>query len=202
MVDAPGADPPGPGRDGDDALLAAVAAGDRGAYARLMERHVDRCYALARRMTGDAAEAEDVVQEAFLRVWTRAADWRPGGAQFATWLYRVTLNLCLDRRRRAGRILAADPVLLEERPDPAPLADAALAAVQDQRRLQDAVADLPDRQRAAVLLTYMEELSNAEVADALDISVGAVESLLVRARRALRGMLAEPQAATARRDAT
>lgn len=170
----------------DDDLLVQAGAGDERAYRALVDRHVGRMTALARRMTGNATEAEDVAQEAFLRVWQKAAAWRRGEAQFSTWLYRVVVNLCLDRRRRkpfAPIEAAGDP------PDPSMGAE--LRLVQDERsRIVSAeLQALPDRQRVALVLSYYEELSNIAAAEVLGISVSALESLLVRARRALRDRL-------------
>jgi RNA polymerase sigma-70 factor (ECF subfamily) len=170
----------------DEELLALVGSGDRQAYHVLVERHGRRVLAMARRMTGNPAEAEDVAQDAFLRVWQRAGDWRDQGAKFTTWLYRVVMNLCLDRRRRkpmAPLEAAGDPA--DERPD----AETALAAGERSRHVEAALAMLPERQRAALVLSYYEGLNNAAAAAALDISVAALESLLVRARRGLRAEL-------------
>src|SRR5690606_18087537 len=89
------------GSDPDLALLGRIAAGDGPACAVLVDRHLGRVVALAWRMLGSRADAEDVAQEVFLRAWQRAASWRPeGGARFSTWLHRVAVNLCLDRLRR------------------------------------------------------------------------------------------------------
>lgn len=173
----------------DDDLIERVAQGDRRAFSALMARHVDHVHALAHRMTGSRSDAEDVVQEAFARVWTKAAGWRRGGARFSTWLYRVALNLCVDLRRR-GRAMVADPEAAEAVADPAPSAETALAAAQRSARVAAAVAQLPERQRAAIVLTYTGGLSNAEAADTLQVSVKAFEALLVRARRDLRAALA------------
>src|SRR3954470_7353737 len=85
----------------DEQLMARVADGDRGAFHRLAGRHLQRGLALARRLTGSGADAEEIVQEALLRVWVNAPRWRPTAA-FRTWFYRVVLNLCLNRRRRPG----------------------------------------------------------------------------------------------------
>jgi RNA polymerase sigma-70 factor (ECF subfamily) len=170
----------------DEDLLALVGAGDRQAYHMLVERHGRRVLAMARRMTGNLAEAEDVAQDAFLRVWQHAAHWQDKGAKFTTWLYRVVMNLCLDRRRRAPMAsldVAGDPA--DERPS----AEAAVAAQQRERAVANALAMLPDRQRAALVLSYYEGLSNAAAAVVLEISVAALESLLVRARRSLRAEL-------------
>lgn len=180
-----------PGADesaADDALMRGVAARDAGAFRMLTERHAARPHRIAWRMLGDAAEAEDVGQEAMLRLWRDAESWRPGGAGVAAWLTRVATNLCLDRLRRRSR-LSGEPV--PERIDEEPLADAALAAEQTRAQVIAAMDRLPERQRAAVVLTYYEELVNAEAAAILEMNIKAFESLLLRARRALRDMLLE-----------
>lgn len=171
----------------DEALVARVADGDRRAYGHLVDRHLDRTVTIARRILNNQADAEDVAQEAFLRLWRHADRFDPGAARFATWFYRVTTNLCLDRTRRAPMAAleaAGDPV------DPAMDQEQSLAAQRTRAAVAAAVADLPDRLRAAVTLTYDGGLSNAEAAKALDVSVKALESLLVRARKALREKLA------------
>jgi len=166
----------------DHDLMARTATGDRRAFRTLAERHTGRALSLARRILGSEAFAEDIVQDALLRVWINAPRWRPEAA-FRTWLYRIVVNLCLNARRRAPHL----PLAAADRmPDPAPAPDAQLQARERDRRIAAAVAALPERQRAAIVLTYQEGLGNAEVAAVLDTSVSAVETLLVRAKRALR----------------
>lgn len=174
--------------DEDDDLMARIAAGDAGAFRRLMDRHVDGAYRLASRVAGSHAEAEDAVQEAFLKVWTKARSWEPGAARFSTWLWRVVLNQSLDARRRP-RQARLDAVAEPEDTRADPLRT--IAERQDEERLNGAVSELPERQRAALALVYGAGASNAEAADALGISIGALEQLLVRARRALRQRLGE-----------
>lgn len=143
---------------------------------------------LAIRMTGNAPDAEEVAQEAFLRVWSAAARWdSSGGARFSTWLYRVVMNLCLDRKRRAP-MLAMDDV--EEPADPGPTGLEHCSDGQARTLVAEALASLPERQRAAVSLCYFGEVSCQDAADSLDISLSALESLLVRGRRALRDFFA------------
>ncbi|WP_114393182.1 RNA polymerase sigma factor [Oleisolibacter albus] len=185
-------DPPVPAvaaEPGDDQLLARIAEGDRAAFARLARRHTPKALSVAQRILGSAAEADEVVQEAWIRVWTRAGTWRPDGtARFSTWLHRIVVNLCLDRRRRpafAGMEEAPDL------PDPSPDAPALLDQAQQARLVGEALRDLPDRQRAALSLCYYEDLSAAEAGRVLGLSVSAVESLLARARRALRARLGD-----------
>ncbi len=174
---------------GDDALLVASASGDARAFRVLVDRHAGQAFAVALRLTGSSAEAEDVVQDAFLRVWRHAGSWRAGGARFATWLFQIVLNLCRDRAR-AGRLRHHLPIEEAfEASDPRPGAEAMLAAQREAQLLLAAVQALPTRQREAVVLTYAAGLSNAEAAAALGVSVGAIESLLVRARRDLRQRL-------------
>jgi RNA polymerase sigma-70 factor (ECF subfamily) len=173
--------------DGDAELLRAVAAGDRSAFDRLSRRHLDRAYGVALRMTGSRADAQDVVQDVFLRLWQRPEAWRPGQAQFSTWLYRVVVNRCLDLKRRPK---GADLDSVAEPQDPDANAEDSLLDAERSRALDSAVNQLPERQRAAIVLTYTAGLRNAEAASAMDISVKAFEALLVRAKRELRDYLA------------
>src|ERR1700704_2055584 len=166
----------------DHDLMARTAQGDGRAFRTLAQRHAGRALALARRILGNEALAEDIVQDAFLRVWTNAPRWRPEAA-FRTWLYRVVVNLCLNEKRRPANLpleQAGDVA------DPAPDAGAMLEARQRDHKLTAAIDALPVRQRAAIVLTYQEGLGNAEAAAVLDISVSGLEALLVRAKRTLR----------------
>ncbi len=180
---------PSPEQADDDALMRQVAARDAQAFAVLAGRHAGRPHRIAWRMLGgDGAEAEDVAQEALLRLWNTASQWRGGGPGVAAWLTRVATNLCLDRLRRRARLSDEAP---PERADEAPLADALIGAEQERAAVIAALDLLPERQRAAVVLTYYEELPNAEAAAMLDMNIKAFESMLLRARRALRSMLVE-----------
>lgn len=174
--------------DPDAELVERVGRGDPAAVQALMARKLSRMLALARRMLGDAAEAEDVTQELFLRAWKQARVWKPGAGRFDTWMHRVALNLCYDRLRRRREDVMADP---PERADPAPGAEAGLIAAATAVRVQAAIDALPERQRTALILCHYQELSNIEAASLLGVSVEAVESLLSRARRTLRGALAD-----------
>lgn len=168
----------------DDELLELTATGNRDAFQTLMERHVKSMLVLAQRVSGNSDDAEELVQDAFLKVWTQAPKWRrDGAAQFSTWLYRVVLNGCLDRRRRpvwTGLDEAA------ELADTAPGAAHHLAQRQNRAILQDAMAVIPDRQRAALFLHYFSEISAPQAAQVLDITVPAMEALLIRGKRALK----------------
>lgn len=177
-----------PVADPDADLVARVGQGDPAAIQALMSRKLSRMLALSRRMLGDAAEAEDVTQEVFLRAWRQARTWTPGAGKFDTWMHRVALNLCYDRLRRRREVVTDTP---PEQVDPTPTAEAGLIGQARAERVRDAVAALPERQRAALILCHYQGLSNIETAALLDISVEAVESLLSRARRALKVSLAD-----------
>lgn len=182
------------GLDGDAVLLRQFAQGDARAAKTLTARLAPRAYGVARRVLGDAAEAEDVTQEAMLRLWRIAPDWQSGQAQVSTWLYRVTMNLCLDlmRRRRGGSPGLDD---IAEPADPAPGAVQRLQNMQRMDALQRALMTLPERQRQAVVLRHFEELSNPEIAGIMEVGVEAVESLTARGKRALATALAGQRAA-------
>lgn len=175
-------------RPSDDELVAAVASGDEAACRALMDRHLARMVALGRRMLGNQADAEEVAQEVFLRVWTHADRWEPGKAQFGTWLHRVATNLCLDRLRKSRPTddIDAIPDLASGEPGP----DRQLEQRELAARVDAALQQLPERQRAAVVLSHYQGLGNIEAADILGVTVEAVESLLSRARRQLRVSLA------------
>jgi RNA polymerase sigma-70 factor (ECF subfamily) len=175
--------------DPDAEWVRKAGAGDARAAETLVRRHLARMVALARRMLSDAAEAEDVAQEVFLRVWREAPRWKPGAAKFETWMHRVALNLCYDRLRRRREKPDADAGLHVA--DPAPLASEAWLAQQRARKVQAALAELPERQRAAIALVHFQELSNIAAAEMLEVSVEALESLLARGRRALKAALAD-----------
>ena len=162
-------------------------AGDQAAARALTLRLTPRVYGHACRMLGNRSEAEDVTQEALMRLWRIAPDWRHGEARISTWLYRVVANLCTDRFRRA-RDLALDAV-----PEPEDGADSAADRMQQASRadaLQQALNRLPERQRQAVILRHIEGLANPEIADIMEISVEAVESLTARGKRSLADDLA------------
>jgi RNA polymerase sigma factor (sigma-70 family) len=174
--------------DPDDELLASVAKGDPAAVRALVARKLPRILSLAHRMLGDQAEAQDVAQDAMMRAWKQAPRWTPGQAKFDTWLHRVALNLCYDRLRRRREIATDAP---PERPDEGPAPDRGLLAADVGRRVAQAMAGLPDRQREALVLCHYQELGNIEAASLMEISVEALESLLGRGRRALRAALAD-----------
>ena len=174
--------------DPDEELVLRAGQGDPAAVQALVTRKLRRVLNLAERMLGDPAEAEDVAQETFFRAWRYAAGWRPGAAKFDTWLHRVALNLCYDRlRRRREQVMAEPPDMV----DPGPAPDRGLEAEDIGGRVRLAMLALPERQREAIVLCHYQELGNIEAAQVMGLSVEALESLLSRGRRALRGALTD-----------
>ena len=169
----------------DETLVAALARRDQRALAQLVQRHGGWAARFAERMTGDAQTAEDVVQNAFLRLWNSAERWE-GRSRFTTWFYRVLHNLAVDelRRRRSGH-----EELDEALEDPAPAPPDVLERERRDARVRAALDRLPGRQRAALVLRHYEDCSQGEAAEILGISEGALESLLSRGRAALRAQL-------------
>ena len=170
----------------DNALLVRYANGDDVAAAALTARLTPMVFGLARRLLGNAADAEDVTQEAMLRLWKIAPDWRQDEAKPSTWLYRVTTNLCTDRLRRRRSVPLDD---IAEPVDDTPGIEHRLHNAVRVQALNKALDTLPDRQREAVVLRHLEGLANPEIAEILAISVEAVESLIARGKRALAAQL-------------
>lgn len=171
--------------DPDEDDLRQVIEGDGRAASRLYGKYAFRLYRLAFLALRDSAEAEDVMQETFLRLWKQAQNWKPG-TPLLPWLLRVAANLCNDRIRRRRWLVHEPP---PDRADPAESGFETLQSGQVQARMRWAMAKLPSRQRRALQLTAGECLSNAEAGAALGISELAMESLLARARRNLRKWL-------------
>ena len=182
--------------DPDAELLPRIARGDQLAIRALVVRKLPRLIALCMRMLNDRGEAEDVAQESFLRVWNQAGNWQSnvesGGAKFDTWLHRVALNLCYDRLRvRKDYLYAHGDEDVPELIDPALIPEQRLAKSQQGDVINAALALLPSRQLEALVLQYYQALSNIEAADLMTVIVEALESLLSRARRNMRALLAK-----------
>jgi RNA polymerase sigma-70 factor (ECF subfamily) len=170
----------------DETLLARYAQGDAAAARALTLRLTPRVYGHAVRLLGDRAEAEDVAQEALLRLWRIAPDWRTGEAKVTTWLYRVTANLCTDRLRRRRSTGLEAVAEIESGAEPV---EARMQREERAEALQRALMELPERQRQAVVLRHIEGLGNPEIARIMDIGPRAVESLTARGKRALEAIL-------------
>jgi RNA polymerase sigma-70 factor (ECF subfamily) len=170
----------------DGSLLAGMARGDLASFRILVDRHLAAVVALARHTLHDEAEAEDVAQEALLRLWRSGAELDVSAFGIRPWLRKVTVNLCIDRVRSSRRMDVVDEVL--EVADP-PLQSSGLEQADLAKRVQTALAALPERQRMALTLFHYEGLSQSEIGGLMGVSEEAVESLLGRARRALKAVL-------------
>lgn len=167
----------------DAALAVKVASGSRAAFRHLVDRHLAFVVAVARNVVGDGAEAEDIGQEAFLRLWKSAGSLKIGADGIRPWLGRVARNLAIDYLRSRKRLEDRDetPELVIQ-----PSQQDHVEAGDRRARVRQAIDQLPDRQRVALTLFHFEAFSQADVADALQVSQDAVESLLARARRRLK----------------
>lgn len=169
----------------DEVLITRIAAGDRRAFESFTRHHGDFLFATAVRMMRTRPDAEDVAQETLLRVWQKAATWSPsGGASVRTWVYRIAYNLCIDmiRRRRPSGALPETLSSPEQ-------ADDMIKQKERAHHVGEALKQLPERQRAALVLCHYQGLSNGEAADVMGTSVKSIESLLIRARRQMRAIL-------------
>ncbi|WP_306250942.1 RNA polymerase sigma factor [Parvularcula sp. IMCC14364] len=174
--------------DPDLDYVRGVARGDAAAARVLVDAYGDRLMAVAYRMLGTRDAAEDIVQEAFIRMWKHACTWQPETAVFSTWLHRVTINLCYDRLRKAST--RYEHAAGDDLPDSADTRADGLQSLEEAERavlLRAALERLPERQKTALVLCHFEEMTNAEAAEIMEVSVQAVESLLARARRGLKG---------------
>lgn len=193
------ADPSSPLNDEcalDFALMVRVGEGDHAAFRQLVERHQNAVIGTVAKMLGNAAESEDIAQQVFLRIWRNAKRYRPD-AKFTTYLFTITRNLVYNETRRRSRKkeVSSDEreensnLTVEASPDRQP--DAELLQAELQRKVDEAIASLPETQRMAVVLRRYEQLSYEEIAVVLKLSVSAVKSLLFRARTSLREALSD-----------
>jgi RNA polymerase sigma-70 factor (ECF subfamily) len=168
----------------DQALLALIQEGSHHAFAELVQRHSERFYRLAYRHVQNRETAEDIVQDAFLRLWENPANWQPGrNSKFTTWFYRIVVNLSFDWQKKKRPVpLDEDMPLVDQRET----ADQAMIRSQEQRLLEKEIATLPERQRVALNLCFDEGLSNQEAADAMGVSLKALQSLVMRAKTTLK----------------
>ncbi len=169
-------------KETDNVLLVAFANGDRRAAQQLTERLMPKIYAHAYYRLGNIADAEDVTQESFLKLWKFAPKWKDDRAQVSTWLYRVVSNLCKDRYRRAT---LEDLGNAQEPADGIQSPSDKIDEQYRQKVLYDKMSMLPENQRLAVQLRHIDELTNPQIAEIMDLSVEAVESLTARGKRKL-----------------
>lgn len=180
------------GEIADERLMLRIQNGDHRAFAILVERHTQRFYATAMRHVGDPAQAEDIVQDAFLKLWHKPQSFDPAkaqktGAKFTTWFTRVVTNLAIDSLRKKKP--QAAPEALEFIEDGRAGADETLDADDKARALEGAIQALPERQKLAINLCFYEGLSNKEAAEIIGVGVKALESLIMRAKKSLKETL-------------
>jgi RNA polymerase sigma-70 factor (ECF subfamily) len=171
--------------DLDDAsLIRKIQQGSHEAFATIVNRYSNRFYRIAYRLVFNKGDAEDMVQEAFLKLWERPQLWNPSKqAKFTTWFYKVVINLCLDLNKKKKPLdLPEDKDLLDRHPGQ----DVLLGIHQEQALLEGFIKQLPERQQLALNLTFYEGLSNQEAADIIGIKVKALQSLIMRAKTTLK----------------
>ena len=166
--------------------MARVQQRDQGAFTALLDRHLVGLQRFLLRFTGNQADADELCQEAMLRVWSHARRWQSERAKFSTWLYRIARNLAIDRHRQRHDSSSDE---LASIIDAGADAITVLDEARRKQRIQLAVAALPERQRTALMLCHFDGFSNQDAAAVLEVSVDALESLLARARRTLKTTL-------------
>lgn len=171
----------------DHALLALIQEGSHEAFAMLVQRHAERFYRLAYRYVHNRETAEDITQDAFLKLWETPGRWQPErNNKFTTWFYRIVVNLCLDWQKKK-RPLALEPEALVV--DEQDTVETAMIDTQEQRMLEQEIAALSERQRLALHLCFEEGLSNQEAAEVIGIRLKALQSLIMRAKATLKERL-------------
>lgn len=167
-------------------LMRQVRDGNRNAYRQLLDQQLPSVTRYVMRMTGTNHEAEDITQEVFLRLWTHAGRFNAGKAKLTTWLHNIAHNLCIDYFRKSGRLVGED-FIVESGGGVEPEQD--MMDNNAATRVHDALMQIPERQRSAIVMCHYQELSNKEAAAVMEISVDALESLLARGRRNLKTLL-------------
>ena len=168
----------------DEMLLLKIQEGDHEAFSTLVYRHTERFYRIAYRMLFNKDNAEDIVQEAFLKLWERPNMW-DGNRQvkFTTWFYRIVTNLCLDHNRKKGTLPLTEVM---EHADNRQGPEASLENAQHKALMDRLIGELPDRQQLALNLCFYEGLSNKEASEIVGVKLKALQSLLMRARTTLK----------------
>jgi RNA polymerase sigma-70 factor (ECF subfamily) len=178
--------------ENDESLMRLIQTGSHQAFSILVRRHTDRFYATAYHLSGNASEAEDLVQEAFLKIWQRPTIWKDDrGAKFTTWFYRILVNMNIDKVRK-NRRMTGDQAL-DYMADKAPTPEDHTVMNEEQVMIEQALDSLPERQRTALNLCFYEGVSNAEAADIMGVKIKALESLLMRAKAGLKDYFAHNQ---------
>lgn len=174
----------------DEELMERLAKGDHQAFCALVRRHTQRFYACAYRVCMNQDDAEDAVQNAFLKIWQNPSVWKTGkGAKFTTWFYRVVNNAAIDIVRKRKNNAGSE--VLEYMPDNASSQEQNLQDKQQQQDLEQAIDALPERQKQALNLCFYDGFSNKEAAEILGVGLKALESLLMRAKAGLKENLVQ-----------
>ena len=168
----------------DESLICLIGDGSHPAFATLVRRHTNRFYRIAYRLVSNKDDAEDVVQEAFLRIWDRPNLWNPGkGAKFTTWFYKVIINLCFDHNKKKRPLALPEGIELT---DQNPGQEALFDAHRRQAMLERCIRELPQRQQLALNLCFYEGLSHHDAAQIVGVKVKALQSLIMRAKTTLK----------------
>ena len=177
----------------DEDLMRCICKGNHQAFTELVAIHTERFFALAYRTLHQQSDAEDVVQSVFIKLWQNPHAWKADKSRFTTWFYRVVLNACHDHQRKFKRIVFADIPALESIMLPCDgeqdLFEQKQELTNKQIRLEAAIADLPTSQQDALNLIIYSELPQKQAADVMGISLKAIESLLVRAKKSLKASM-------------
>lgn len=175
----------------DEELMRAVCNGDQSTYQAIVKQHLNSISHYAFRILGNQKDTEDITQETFLKLWINAEKWQPGKAKLSTWLHRITHNLCIDYLRKHGNTQTQDHVEEEQenQSDWQDRHEASEDRNQQEQLLRNAISNLPENQRNALVLRHYSGFSNKEAADIMDVSVKALESAIARAKRTLRKQL-------------
>jgi RNA polymerase sigma-70 factor (ECF subfamily) len=167
----------------DNQLIKEIKVGNQGAFAILVKKHASKFYAVAFRILGNQTDAEDIIQDLFLKLWKTPDIWQEGrGAKFSTWFYRIITNKCIDfqRKKKPDQILEGYDVVdnsnLEEDLD----------TIERKKMIEKMLQELPERQRIAISLCFYEGFSNQEAAEIMQLNIKALESLLMRAKKTLK----------------
>lgn len=175
----------------DALLLKRITLGDSTAFSILVENHAPRAWKIAARYLARREDVEEAVQDAFVRVWARASDFDETRASFPTWFHTILVRKCIDRLRRLKSHLDAGPDLLnilrDDRPDP----EALNGRRNEDATVRAAIDSLPERQKSAVILCYIEDMPQDEAAKIMGVHIKALEGLLHRAKQSLKGQLAQ-----------
>ncbi|MEK7990968.1 MAG: RNA polymerase sigma factor [Thiotrichaceae bacterium] len=172
----------------DEMLMKDIQAGNQQAFQYLVNQNLASLHGFAQRMLGSNSDAEDVVQETFIRVWNKAHTWKAGKAKLSTWLHRITHNLCVDWQRKPK---VQTMTLTHDVEENTEHSTDSLQREETAQAVETALQQLPERQRSAIVLCYYQGMSNRDAAQVLNVSVTALESLLARGRRSLKTLLSE-----------